>query len=264
MSESHDLELAERRVQDAVRALPRPSAPPAYRARLKREFVSGAIARRPSALPSRPAFAAWWVPAAAAAALFVLAYALNPGPRWTVESRGSGVAVIDGRPIPLSDRAAVTSALEKGGSVRLAQGTLELMAPRHLAIEITPGTDATLPPVERRWFGRRIQATVRSGEIRITTGQAFHGARLAVATPEARVEVTGTTLAVIRESVGTCVCVMEGRVRMGTAGSAMLAVDAGRRRFFFNDGRPPEEAEMRAAEKVALGTMHARLAARMK
>jgi ferric-dicitrate binding protein FerR (iron transport regulator) len=94
-----------------------------------------------------------------------------------------------------------------------------------------------------------------TGEIRIATGPDFRGARLTIATPEARVEVTGTTLAVIREPAGTCVCVMQGNVRVGAGSGAMERIEAGRRIYVFNDGRPPERAEMRPTEVAPLGEL---------
>jgi len=76
--------------------------------------------------------------------------------------------------------------------------------------------------------------------------------------------VTGTTVAVIRESVGTCVCVMDGEVRMGSHAGSMGPIESGMRRFMFNDGRPVEEAEMRPVERIALAEMRARYAARLR
>jgi len=265
-----DLELRpeERRAQDAVRGLKRPLARAEFRARLKRDFVSGAIAHSKRTVTLRPRPRVLWMAMApaAAAALLATGFVLNRGPDWTLASaNATGIAVVDGRPILLTDREALEHALKRGGTVRLSPGaSLELVASRHLAIEILGGTEATVPSVAGRWFGRQIQATVRSGEIRMTTGRAFKGARLAVSTPEASVEVVGTTLAVICESAGTCVCVMEGRVMMGPHDSAMAPIESGRRRFVFNDGRPPEEAEMRAVEKVALGVMRSRHASHME
>src|SRR5439155_21705240 len=75
---------AERRARDAVRALPRPEADAAFRARLQREFVSGGIAsparegagaRRPGRAetgrgPSRP-WAGWAAPLSWAAAAVI-------------------------------------------------------------------------------------------------------------------------------------------------------------------------------------------------
>jgi ferric-dicitrate binding protein FerR (iron transport regulator) len=94
--------------------------------------------------------------------------------------------------------------------------------------------------------------------MRVTTGASFKGARLSLVTPEAAIEVTGTTLAVICEPTGTCVCVHEGVVRVGPRGGDMLAVPAGRRRYIFNDGRAPELAEIRPVEHVELDAFQAR------
>ncbi len=265
MSEIRDLELGpeERRARDMMRALPRVAPRPAFRARLKREFASGelAVVVSPRRVSARPPLLVWsWAPAAAALLVVLSGWWLDRSRGWSVASPAhAGVAMIDGRPVALGDRAAIAGALRHGGAVRLpADASLELVAPGSMAVEIVAGSDATIPPVAGRWFGRRLEAQVRSGEIRVTTGRDFHGARLAVRTPEASVMVVGTTLAVIRDSVGTCVCVMEGRVMMGPRGAPMAPIEAGRRRFVFNDGRPPEEAEMRPTEKIELGAMHAR------
>jgi hypothetical protein len=264
-----DLTAEERRARQALKTLPRPQADPAFRARLRRDFVSGAFTARARATAVGPRWRprASWVWAPVAAGLLVLAGAwLNRGPGWTVASAGSdGFAIVDGRPIPMLHREDLARALRDGGAIRLeSTAELELVAPGQLAIEVTAATDATVPPAPGLWFGRAVRGAVRSGELRITTGRGFRGARLAVETPEAEVEVTGTTLAVIRERVGTCVCVMDGRVMMGAQGGAMAPIAPGMRRFMFNDGRPAEEDSMRPMEKVKLGQMRTRYASTME
>src|SRR5205085_433042 len=103
-----------------------------------------------------------------------------------------------------------------GARVRVPSGAaIEIAAAGDMVVQITSGTDATVPGVPGRWFGRRVEGELESGELRITTGPRFAGATLALTTPEANVVVTGTTLAVIREPAGTCVCVFDGRVRVG-------------------------------------------------
>ena len=250
----------EKRASDAVRALAAPHAEAAYRARLKREFVSGALAAptRPprAAIPllRRPALAWAALPAAAAAALIVVS-ALNRGPTWElVASRGAGEAVVDGVPVPLTHADELQRRLRRGARLRLpSDGEIEIALPGQMALQVTAGTDVTLPAAVGRWLGRSARASVAHGELRITTGAGFHGARLAVETPEAMVEVTGTTLAVICEPTGTCVCVLEGRVRVaGQAEGAGVMVSEGRRRYVFNDARPPESAEIRSNEQASL------------
>jgi ferric-dicitrate binding protein FerR (iron transport regulator) len=253
----------EKRASEAVRSLRSPPLDAAYRARLKREFASGALAgtgtRERSAPPPlpfwrRPALAWVALPAAAAAALIVVG-ALNRGPGWElVSSRGAGEAVVDGVPVPMARAADLARRLKPGVRLQLpTDGEIEIALRGQLAIQVAPGTDVTLPASAGRWFGRSARANVAHGELRITTGAGFQGARLAVETPEAMVEVTGTTLAVICEPTGTCVCVLEGRVRVaGPAEGAGVMVPEGQRRYVFNDARPPETAGIRPNEHVSL------------
>jgi ferric-dicitrate binding protein FerR (iron transport regulator) len=252
------LTAEQQRARDAVRALRPPAADPAFRARLRNDFVSGRLA----AGPARHARPAWYrsprvafalLPLAAAAAVAVV-LVLNRGPAWSVApSRGEGVAVVDGLPVPMEHTAELAARIRPGVRLRVPEGAeIELMSAGGVAIQVTAGSDFSVPDVPGRWFGRSTSAELRSGEVRITTGAGFHGARLAVITPEARVEITGTTLAVIREPAGTCVCVLEGRVMVGATPSEMVPVERGRRRYVFADGRPSEEAEMRPAEHEAL------------
>jgi len=250
----------QKRASDAVRALGAPPADAAYRARLKREFASGALGarERPAVLPlpfwRRPALAWVALPAAAAAALIAVS-TLNRGPDWElVASRGTGEAVVDGVPVSMARAGDLKRRLRPGARLQLPpDGEIEIALRGQMAMQVVAGTDVTLPAAAGRWFGRSARANVTHGELRITTGAGFHGARLAVETPEAMVEVTGTTLAVICEPTGTCVCVLEGRVRVaGQAEGAGVMVPEGRRRYVFNDARPPETAEIRANEHVSL------------
>lgn len=248
----------QQRARDTVRSLRVPTADPAFRARMRSEFVSGRIV----ALSSRRPRPAWFrsprlafglMPLAAAAALVAVLVA-NRGPEWhVVSSRGEGIAIVDGRPVPMGHADALAGHIRAGVRVRVPESAeIEIQSAAGLAIQIAAGSDFSLPNPPGRWFGRAITAELRAGELRITTDPTFHGARMAVITPETHVEITGTTLAVIREPAGTCVCVLEGRVMVGAVPAEMVAVEQGRRRFVFADGRPSEEAEMRPAEHQAL------------
>lgn len=261
MSERHPPETDERRAVDAVRGLSAPRPDPAYRARLRREFVGGSLASpwvAGTIVPRREA-RGWrlLMAPAAAAVLVVFGLLYNRGPGWQVlDVQGAGSIEVDGLTVALSDRDALARALEEGAQVTLPPGvSMTVTAPGRMAVEITPETHATLSAPPARWLGRIASAHVDAGELRITTGGQFHGSRLDVTTPEAKVEVRGTTLAVIREPEGTCVCVMDGVVRVGARGQPMVDVPAGRRRYVFRDGRSPEQAEMRPVERLKLGEM---------
>jgi len=253
----------EARARDAVRGLGNPGADPAFRARLKRDFTTGKIgASRVLVLPApwyrRPAFRLALVPAAlavlVAGVMGVLAMT-DRGPGWTLmTARGSGAAMVDGAPVSLASRADLTRAIHAGARVSLpADAELELMSKAGLVVQLTENTEVMLPASPGRWMNRSVTGVVRRGEIRVTTGSAFHGARLRFETPDADVVVTGTTLAVICEPTGTCVCVQSGAVMVGARGGSMERVPEGRRRYVFNDGRPPESAEIRPNEGVQLG-----------
>jgi ferric-dicitrate binding protein FerR (iron transport regulator) len=249
---------AEHRARAAVRSLGQAAPDPDFRARLRRAFVSGAIEppmRRGTPLPiwGHPSFR-WVVAPVAAAALFAVASLLNQGPEWSLRAaEGTGEVVVGGRRMPIAD-GALAGHLRPGARVRVPEsGSIELMSAGMLALQITPGSEVTLPAVPGRWWGRAVRSELAGGEIRLTSGPRFRGARLEVTTPEATVEVTGTTLAVICEPAGTCVCVLEGRVMVGPTDGAMKPVDHGMRRFVYKDGRATGPDPMRDMERVKLG-----------
>lgn len=254
----------ERKAGAAVRGLRMRGPSRALRERLQTEFMTGSITSgldrsRMRQAPVISGFPMRWarplVWAAAAVLIAVTAIGVNRGPAWQVKSvSGSGIVVVGNLPIPLSHTEQLAAALQPGARVRIPPGaTLEVMAPGQMAIVLLAGTHVEMPATPGRWFGRRVTATLASGQLRISTGPQFNGARLAIRTPEAEVTVTGTTLAVICEPHGTCVCVLEGRVDVGARGGEMSVVEEGRRRFVFNDGRGPEVDEMRPAERDRLG-----------
>jgi ferric-dicitrate binding protein FerR (iron transport regulator) len=264
MSDVRKLEAErERQAAELVRALPAPRPTAAFRARLRQEFVAEAPPRAAVAPHAEGAARHWWdsmlVPAAAG--LLVLAVLLmNHGPGWEVlKTQGAGSALVNGRAVSLGDRAELQRALQGGARLQLPEGvSLTIVAPGRLAVEVTPGTDARLSAPPARWLGRLASAEVESGELRISTGARFPGSRLKVKTPEANVEVTATTLAVIRDPHGTCVCVMDGTVHVGVQGQPMVAIPAGRRRYFYRDRTTPLDDEMLPTERIKLGEMMAR------
>jgi hypothetical protein len=269
-----DLELPSEavRAQATVRDLPDVPADPSFRERLKSDFTSGSLVATPAARARRSARLAWrasYALAAAAALAFIVGLG-NRGAAWTVSGSSLGATAIggsrgdllvDGKAISSTEPAVWSQALRRGHHIEWrGEGDLELVSRGALAMQILPGTVLDLPAPPGRWFGRSVKGRIESGEVRITTGQRFEGARLTLFSPEARVEVTGTTLAVIREPFGTCVCVYEGSVRVALPGEAPLAIEGGSRRVVFNDGRTPIVDAMRPAEQKMLGILSERRA----
>jgi ferric-dicitrate binding protein FerR (iron transport regulator) len=196
--------------------------------------------------------------AAAAIALGAFAWALNPGPQWRVADLqdAHGNVMVDDEPIPADDAESLNEALVPGATIEWnGNGDLELVSRGQAALGIAPGTTMTLPAPPPRWFARASNGRVTMGTVRLTTGSRFRGARLTIATPEATVFVTGTTLAVIEEPMGTCVCVLEGKVHVMAGANDMGMVPAGQRQTVFADGSKPVRAEMRPVERGMLGEM---------
>ena len=177
----------EARAREALRVLERPRLAPAFRERLKRDFAAGRIGEGralvlPVAWHRRPAWRLALV-SAVAGLLAVTVLSANRGSGWTVmATRGDGVAIVDLAPVPLGHREDLAHRLRPGARLTVpTDGEVELASASGLVVQVTAGTEFTLPAVPGRWFGRRVRAAVRHGEIRVTTGSAFHGARLRVA-----------------------------------------------------------------------------------
>ncbi len=264
-------EAAAQRGREALRALPHAASDPAFRARLKEAFTSGGISAERPVASRRPAGRASRFPlglAAAAAVLVAFAFlaAFNPGPQWRVAQiqDAHGSVLINGEPVPADDLESLNEALVGGATLEWSgEGDLELVSPGQVALGIASGTRMTLPAPPPRWFLRQSEGRVEAGTIRLTSGPRFHGAHLWIETPQARVEMTGTTFAVIQEPMGTCVCVLEGAVHVRAGAHDMGMIPAGQRQVVFADGSPTERAEMRPIEKVKLGAMRAAMRAEL-
>ncbi len=230
-------------VRRSLSNLPGPPIRPAFRDRLRAEFILGAVPGRRLLGTHVVRVSNWkWAASAAAIAALLLVIAVqgNRGPEWELSGvSGEGTAEIDGRPTPLAAPESVARRLHSGAEVVLPAGAqVELRLPGIAAIQIVGGSRAFLPGSPGRWFGRAMAARLEAGELRITTGPAFSGNRLVVVTPEVQAIVTGTTLAVLRQPDASCVCVLEGQVAMLGKASADT-VRAGFRRTVYRDGRAP-------------------------
>ncbi len=254
--ESASLTAVERKVRDLVRSLPRSESAPEFRERLRHTFVHGTLAgpaRRWTRPRGRQALATAVLIPTTVAAVALVAWLGRP-PEWKLEAlRGDGEVVVDGRVFAATAADAIAASLAPGSRVQLRGNVeLELLGAGNMAWQLIPGADATLPRLPGRWFPRRVIASVWGGEVRIVTGPRFRGAALRIVTPEADIEVTGTTLAVIRDSTSTCVCTFAGSVRVSPIGGMPQAVLAGKRRFIYNDGRPSALLDIDAMETMKL------------
>ena len=118
-----------------------------------------------------------------------------------------------------------------------------------IAVGLAPGTTIVMP-WQSDIASRQTSAEVSSGTARFRTGPSFEGDRLMIRTDEAEVSVTGTTLAVIRDSDGTHACSFKGSIALGSQGGTLEAVPSGKRQLLYRDGRrgtldPLSDAEAR-------------------
>lgn len=269
-----------RRAKEWLRGLDAPAADPSFRSRLRAAFADGSLAR-PAPAVRLPVYARrpWFtrplpaLSAVGAAAMLVLfaGIAFNPGPHWQVASLQSahGNVMVDDEPIPADDAASLTDALIPGAKIEWdGDGELMFVSPGQLALSIAPGTRMTLPAPPPRFFDRVARGRLEAGRVRVATGPAFHGARVEFRTTEAMAVVTGTTLAVIRDAMATCVCVSEGRVHvMGFVGRGGLMRDygmvpAGEREVVYRAEQPKvaERTPILPTEKAPLAALRADMA----
>lgn len=266
-----ELTRDEIRAREALRSLPAPAADPAFRARLKGDFVRGTIAEAPGprvlALPRRRPWLGWRAgAAAAAAAALLLVSLLNPGPRWQVQGlEGPGPVRVGGREIAADAIAGLRARLRASVWIEVPAGSqLDLVIPGVAVMQITGGTTATLPASPGRWYGRRMESSLERGEVRFSTGPAFPGTRLAVVTREARAEVVGTTFAVVSDSLGSCACVFEGSVRLSPHGAAGELVREGTHRYLLRAGDFAAAEPLPPMEVMKLGMLRDRADSTLK
>ena len=234
-SDGHAGDTGARAVRDAVAARTHARPDPAFRARLKQEFTSGRFGAPRLPVPQRPWFTRPALLLPMAAGLLVVAGLLgNRGPDWRVVSaRGDGRVHVGAASFAPAEQVQIAAALRRGGDVRIEGAvTLDLVAPGVLAVTLAPGTSMTLPAAPGRWWSRHGRARVGMGDAYFSTGRGFHGASLTVGTPEVEVLAVGTAFAVLRHPQGSCVCVMEGSVRVETlSGGEAVQVPEGMRRL---------------------------------
>ena len=246
MSEQRDDKLSPEaeRARNALRRLSPEPASPAFRARLKNDFVSGQITSVTETAPGGSRFNLGlrprWIALPAAALLAVAFLLLNRGPVWEISALdGAGWVVVDGERVSLAAAEGLAGLLRPGAHVQTeADARVDLLLPGRILLEITPESDVVLPTTPGRWWGKTIRGRVEWGEMLFATGAEFPGHRFLVRTPEARVEVTGTSVSVFRAEMGTCVCVDTGTAMIGTGPGDMEPVPAGRRKVLPRDGAP--------------------------
>jgi ferric-dicitrate binding protein FerR (iron transport regulator) len=260
--DSHpSLSPEEERAVQAVRSLGDVPVDPDFRARLRREFVAGAIApgragetahgpragRRPAAVV--PLFGL-----AAAAAVAILIWLASEAPRWEYvgASGASGELWVSGQRMDPEDADGIEAMLEPGAHIRTTgEMQVDIVLRNRLSVQVAPEAEVTVPDRPRRWFGGSAACEVMQGEIRFVTGPEMPGSRILVRAPLTSVEVTGTSFAVISGPDSVCVCVLDGTVHMTDADGSAYAVPGGKRRTVFRS-KPAHLEDILPMERMKL------------
>jgi hypothetical protein len=249
--------------------MPTAKPDPAFKTRLREQFVKESTAPHQdtgSRRSSRADSKRWrrptrrteiWVTASVtllAASLLLLAV-LRRAPQWTVVRTDPQVALtIDGQ--SFAGTALTQELLVPGARLTSGDQDVTLRAEREMIWVLTPNTTVTLPRT-RGWRRSSGEITVHQGELRISTGPDYR-MQLLIETPEAHITVVGTTLAVIRNDQGTCLCVYEGTVQMDHLGNPEPAreVPAGKRWLIQVDGSALPLEDLEPMENMKLQMLH--------
>jgi ferric-dicitrate binding protein FerR (iron transport regulator) len=235
----------EKRARDAVRSMPRVTADPGFKVRLKTSFVSGQIdpeserrrqTRAPRRWLSRPGI---WAPVGVAAALAIV-LVMNRGPSLELaDVTGVGTVTVDGRAFETTDRAGLERWIKPGSRIALSEGVEIDVVYRETIVYQFAAAEATVPRAPARWFGKTAECRLDNGEVRLLTGPGFQGARLEVTTPEGIIHVTGSLVSVFRDESGTCVCIHAGTASVGIDTDDLESIPTGKRKVMFADGKDP-------------------------
>jgi hypothetical protein len=223
----------------------RPGASPAFRARLKEQFLATAgpvpDVMPPVMVPRRTRmFPFLWPFVLAASVAFILHYVIShdANVRWhVVGTEGGGEYVIDGRRMHSSETGKLLDAVQTAHEIETFDAGLRLQLADDLMLDLAPKTRVSQLSFPAAHV-YSIYANV--GSLRITTGPNFPGNRLRVMTDDMETAVVGTTFALDVEALGTCLCCIDGTVKCDARDTrGMQPADAGRMCFAFHTGKKP-------------------------
>lgn len=251
---------AEQAALQALRELPRPVASPVARSRARLALVTGSEAKSPRDVrevePRRRffwmRFAAPVAVAAAAVLVALIVHGTRPAHQWFITDvkEPAGITA-DAETLEAGARIAA-------GTVTTAEGSeLEIQLGDQLRFRMLPGASITLPEPPGRWFGKERTIRLADGEIYGTTGSEPLAFDLSVETEEATARIFGTTFAVLRLDVGTCVCLWLGGVEVTPAtGGPVTRLREEMKFYVYNDGRPSEMVPIDDMERMKLSMTH--------
>jgi ferric-dicitrate binding protein FerR (iron transport regulator) len=248
----------EQQALEALMSLPRPHPSAQAREKARAAFLGeeGTERDKPVRTIPRRRSQRWLsIPLAAAVAAVLLAlfwYGNQPLGSWIITD------VVAPAGIEAKTTQITRGAMVQAGQVLTGEGSeLELQFGRELRFRMLPASRLQLPSPPTRWFGRSRTLTLEAGEIYGTTGGRSLSFPLLFETAEVTAQLTGTTFAVFRTDVGTCVCLWSGAVEVvprDTGEAVTLTPET--KYYVYNDGRPSEVQPIDAMERMKLSMMH--------
>ncbi len=238
---AHDGEQEEQAEQDgfvAWLAARAPAVPPSaeVRRRARLAFLS-AVASAAPPLRARRTFRRLVLGASAAAILAVTFFLPDPE-RWSVQLDGR--LSFDATEFLPGEEARLAAALEGSGMVETALARAHFALGGELALELQADS-ALFFPLQTELDGvAPLEFELTRGETYVRTGPSYPGNPIVVRTKLANVALHGTTVGVLVDGQGTCVCVAEGTARVTSSSGSQ---DVGPRttlRVFFDPGMSPK------------------------
>jgi ferric-dicitrate binding protein FerR (iron transport regulator) len=171
------------------------------------------VAAAPLPLRARRSFRRL-VLALAAAAILAVTFLLPEPERWRAQLDGR--VVFDGDEYLPGDEARLAAALERSGTLETgARGRLELGDA--FALALLAGGAMSVPPLPVLDGIEPLEFDLARGEAYLRTGPSYPGNPIVVRTDLADVTLHGTTVGVLVDAQGTCVCVADGTARVTSA-----------------------------------------------
>jgi hypothetical protein len=228
-----------------------PPARPEFKARLRDEFLAGALEAAPTersplralppAIPERSrGFPFLWLWVLAASVTFIVYFVVSreSDPKWRViEAPASGIVVVDGVRVEVGDRTRFIDLLQTARELDTQQSTLRLSMRDEVVLELGPAT--RLSQVSFPAAGPYSLRT-ETGSLRVSTGPSFHGNNLRVLTDDMEAHVVGTIFAVDVDEKGTCLCCLQGSVSCDAKdGQGAKPIEASKMCFAYRDRKKP-------------------------
>lgn len=220
----------------------RPSAAPAFRTRLKEQFLAEATARPTIMVPQRTRmFPFVWPFVLAASVVFILYYVMSrdANVRWhVVGTEGGGDYIVDGRRMHSSETGRLLEAVQTAHEIETFEAPLRLQLTDELVLELAPKTRVSQLSFPAAHL---YSIYVNVGSLRVTTGPKFDRQRLRALTDGMETVVVGTTFGLDVDASGTCLCCVAGTVKCDARdGRGMMPADAGRSCFAYHNGQKPK------------------------